>query len=178
MPGASIEGVAERISAVASADTAEDASPRNAHERVASRPSAPSSLPSFPSWSPPPIRPSSLDPDLGQRLLPRFDAPDVFTHDHIPLLGVFSSTSQTSCFDFNHPGPLLFDLWALPVRLFGGNAGTVVAYAPNAARQFRERRGADRERRRWFTNHGGSGGGESACTPDTSRQCCDPRNVH
>jgi hypothetical protein len=56
-------------------------------------------------------------------------ARDVFTIDHLPLLGVFSSASQTSGFNFNHPGPLLFDLGALPVRVFGGSAGTVVAIA-------------------------------------------------
>ena len=54
---------------------------------------------------------------------------DVFTIDHLPLLGVFSSASQTSGFNFNHPGPLLFDLGALPVRLFGGSTGTVIAIA-------------------------------------------------
>jgi hypothetical protein len=53
-------------------------------------------------------------------------ARDVFTLDHLPLLGVWSSASQTSGFNFNHPGPLLFDLGALPVRLFGGSVGTVV----------------------------------------------------
>ena len=56
-------------------------------------------------------------------------ARDVFTIDHLPLLGVWSSASQTSGFNFNHPGPLLFDLGALPVRLFGGSAGTVVTIA-------------------------------------------------
>ena len=54
---------------------------------------------------------------------------DVFSLEHLPLLGVFSSASQTSGFNFNHPGPLLFDLGALPVRVFGGSAGTVVAIA-------------------------------------------------
>jgi hypothetical protein len=54
---------------------------------------------------------------------------DVFTFEHLPLLGVFSSASQTSGFNFNHPGPLLFDLGALPVRVFGGSAGTVVTIA-------------------------------------------------
>jgi hypothetical protein len=56
-------------------------------------------------------------------------ARDVLTHDHLPLLGVWSSASLTSGFDFNHPGPLLFDLGALPVGLFGGSVGTVVAIA-------------------------------------------------
>jgi hypothetical protein len=56
-------------------------------------------------------------------------ARDVFTIDHLPLLGVWASASQTAGFDFNHPGPLLFDLGALPVRLFGGDAGTVVTIA-------------------------------------------------
>ena len=56
-------------------------------------------------------------------------ARDVFTIAHLPLLGVWSSASQTSGFNFNHPGPLLFDLGALPVRLFGGSAGTVVTIA-------------------------------------------------
>lgn len=54
---------------------------------------------------------------------------DVFSIDHLPLLGVWSSASQTSGFNFNHPGPLLFDLGAVPVRLFGGSPGTVVAIA-------------------------------------------------
>jgi hypothetical protein len=54
---------------------------------------------------------------------------DVFTVDHLPFLGVWASASQTAGFNFNHPGPLLFDLGALPVRLFGGSAGTVVTIA-------------------------------------------------
>lgn len=56
-------------------------------------------------------------------------ARDVFTLDHIPLLGTWSSASLNVGTDINHPGPLLFDLLALPVRLLGGGTGTAVGIA-------------------------------------------------
>jgi hypothetical protein len=42
---------------------------------------------------------------------------DVFSH-HFPLLGTWTSASQTADVNFNNPGPLFFDLLALPVKLF------------------------------------------------------------
>jgi hypothetical protein len=53
---------------------------------------------------------------------------DVFTADH-PLLGTWSSASVASDVDVNHPGPLLFDWFAVPVRVLGGAAGIAVASA-------------------------------------------------
>ena len=50
---------------------------------------------------------------------------DVLTGDH-PLLGLGSSAGG-SAGDLHHPGPLLFDLLAVPVRLLGGPVGTTVA---------------------------------------------------
>lgn len=46
-------------------------------------------------------------------------ARDVFS-DHPPLLGLASSASLITGTDVHHPGPLLFDLLAPPVVLFGG----------------------------------------------------------
>ena len=53
---------------------------------------------------------------------------DVLTADH-PLLGTWSSASVSSNVDVNHPGPLLFDWFALPVRVFGGATGLAVGSA-------------------------------------------------
>jgi hypothetical protein len=50
---------------------------------------------------------------------------DVFT-GHTPLLGTWSSASTYTELDINHPGPLHFDLLALPVRLLGHGAGTAI----------------------------------------------------
>jgi hypothetical protein len=55
-------------------------------------------------------------------------ARDVLT-DHHPLLGTWSSASATTGTDFNNPGPLLFDLLALPARIVEGGAGVAVAVA-------------------------------------------------
>lgn len=41
---------------------------------------------------------------------------DVFTEHH-PLLGTWTSASQTLGFDVNNPGPLLFDVLAIPAKL-------------------------------------------------------------
>lgn len=53
---------------------------------------------------------------------------DVLTSNH-PWLGTWSSASLSSGIDLNHPGPLLFDVMALPIRLFGGPPGVAVAIA-------------------------------------------------
>lgn len=53
---------------------------------------------------------------------------DVFGHN-IPLLGTWSSSSLSYGTNLNNPGPLLFDALAVPVRLFGPNAGLPVGVA-------------------------------------------------
>jgi len=42
---------------------------------------------------------------------------DVFSH-HFPLLGTWTSASQSTNTNVNNPGPLFFDLLAIPVKLF------------------------------------------------------------
>jgi hypothetical protein len=53
---------------------------------------------------------------------------DVFTEHH-PLLGTGSSASVSAGIDLNHPGPMLFDLMAIPIKLFGSSAGIAFAIA-------------------------------------------------
>ena len=53
---------------------------------------------------------------------------DVFTSDH-PLLGTASSASLTAGRDVNHPGPLLFDYLAIPVRVLGAPVGLALGAA-------------------------------------------------
>lgn len=53
---------------------------------------------------------------------------DVFTEHH-PLLGTGSSASVSAGIDLNHPGPMLFDLMAFPIKLFGSSAGIASAIA-------------------------------------------------
>ena len=69
---------------------------------------------------------------------------DVFTNNN-PLLGLRSSASEGQQ-SLHHPGPLLFYILAIPVRLLGGSAGialgvvaihsVVIALAVLAAHQF------------------------------------------
>ena len=65
---------------------------------------------------------------IGDNALIELRGRDVLTGNH-PLLGTWSSASISSSVDVNHPGPLLFDVVALPVRLFGGAAGIALAIA-------------------------------------------------
>lgn len=65
---------------------------------------------------------------IGDNALIELRARDVLTDNH-PFLGTWSSASISSGIDVNHPGPLLFELVAIPVRLFGGAAGIAVAVA-------------------------------------------------
>lgn len=53
-------------------------------------------------------------------------ARDVFSYHHFPLIGLDSSVSLTTSTTLHHPGPLQFDLLAVPVKLFGGAAGTAL----------------------------------------------------
>lgn len=65
---------------------------------------------------------------IDERALQELRARDVFTADH-PWLGTRSTGG-----DFNHPGPLQFDLFAVPVRLMGGPVGvTLTVIAVNIA---------------------------------------------
>ncbi len=69
---------------------------------------------------------------------------DVFTRHH-PLLGTWTSASLNTDSNFNNPGPLMFDLLALPSRLGGGvglavgvallNVGSVLGVAVMARRR-------------------------------------------
>ncbi|MGH9213019.1 MAG: hypothetical protein ACRD2C_20465 [Acidimicrobiales bacterium] len=52
---------------------------------------------------------------------------DVLT-DHHPLIGAWTSASITTDANMNHPGPLYFDVLALPVKV-AGDAGLVVGVA-------------------------------------------------
>lgn len=54
-------------------------------------------------------------------------ARDVFTEHH-PLLGTWTSASQNTDTNFNNPGPLLFDLLAIPAKL-GGGIGLAIGVA-------------------------------------------------
>ena len=65
---------------------------------------------------------------IGDNALIELRGRDVLTGNH-PLLGTWSSASISSSVDVNHPGPLLFDVVALPVRLFGGAVGIALAIA-------------------------------------------------
>jgi hypothetical protein len=66
---------------------------------------------------------------MGDNALVEMRARDVFTVDHFPLLGTWSSASLAAGKDLNHPGPLLFDLLATPVRVFGGAVGVALGVA-------------------------------------------------
>ncbi|MCB0980992.1 MAG: hypothetical protein KDB17_10110, partial [Ilumatobacter sp.] len=65
---------------------------------------------------------------IGDNALFQIRARDVGTSHH-PWLGTWSSASVDAGRDLNHPGPILFDLLALPVRVFGGRAGVALGTA-------------------------------------------------
>lgn len=53
---------------------------------------------------------------------------DVFTEHH-PLLGTWTSASLNTDTNFNNPGPLLFDLLAVPVKVLGTGMGLGIGVA-------------------------------------------------
>lgn len=63
---------------------------------------------------------------IGDNALIELRSRDVFSATHFPFLGTWSSASLTAGVDLNHPGPLLFDLLAVPVRVFGGANGVAI----------------------------------------------------
>jgi hypothetical protein len=65
---------------------------------------------------------------IGDNALIEIRGRDVLTSHH-PFLGTWSSASLSAGVDVNHPGPLLFDVVALPVRLFGGGPGIALGVA-------------------------------------------------
>jgi hypothetical protein len=74
---------------------------------------------------------------LGDQALLEIRAHDVLTAHH-PLLGTASSAAlnRSEVIPLNHPGPLMFDVLAIPVRLFGA-AGVAIGVeldAPAVAR--------------------------------------------
>ena len=54
---------------------------------------------------------------------------DLFSLTHLPLLGSWSSVSLSVKTLVNHPGPLYFDVLALPARLFQPGAGVAFGVA-------------------------------------------------
>lgn len=65
---------------------------------------------------------------IGDHGLIELRAADVLTGNH-PWLGTWTSASLSAGVDFNNPGPLLFDLLAPFIKLFGGSAGAVIGVA-------------------------------------------------
>lgn len=65
---------------------------------------------------------------IGDNALIEIRARDVLTAHH-PWLGTWSSASISSGIDVNHPGPLVFDVLALPVRLLGAGPGMAFGVA-------------------------------------------------
>jgi hypothetical protein len=65
---------------------------------------------------------------IGDNAMIELRAWDVFSRD-FPLLGSGSSASLSAGRDVNHPGPLLFEYFAIPVRLLGGPVGLAVGAA-------------------------------------------------
>ncbi len=62
---------------------------------------------------------------VGENAVISLRAADVLTGDH-PWVGTASSVSVSSGAAVNHPGPALFDLLALPVKLLGPGPGVVL----------------------------------------------------
>jgi hypothetical protein len=66
---------------------------------------------------------------IGDHALFAIRARDLFSYTHLPLIGTWSSASLTVGTEVNHPGPLYFDLLAVPARLSGGGAGVAFGVA-------------------------------------------------
>ena len=66
---------------------------------------------------------------VGDNALHAIRIHDVFTIEHQPLLGTWSSASIDAGIDVNHPGPLLFELLAVPARLVDGSGGIALGVA-------------------------------------------------
>jgi hypothetical protein len=65
---------------------------------------------------------------IGDNAFFQIRARDVFSR-HPPLLGTWTSASLTAKTQFNNPGPLLFDLLAVPATLFAGGGGLAAGVA-------------------------------------------------
>ncbi len=59
-------------------------------------------------------------------------ARDVFSH-HFPLLGTWTSASQSTNTNVNNPGPLFFDLLSIPVKLFNSPGLAIAVLLLNSA---------------------------------------------
>jgi hypothetical protein len=65
---------------------------------------------------------------LGDSALFAIRGRDLFSH-HLPLIGTYSSASLTAGEHVNHPGPLYFDVLAVPARLVESGTGIAVGVA-------------------------------------------------
>lgn len=63
---------------------------------------------------------------IGDNALIEIRSRDVWSAEHFPLLGTWSSASLSAGIDLNHPGPLLFQVLAPFVAVLGGPAGVAV----------------------------------------------------
>lgn len=63
---------------------------------------------------------------VGDSALIAIRSRDVLGGGEMPLLGMWASSSWSVGFNFNHPGPLLFDALAVPAALFPGGTGQVL----------------------------------------------------
>lgn len=70
---------------------------------------------------------------VGDSALIAIRSHDVLGGGQLPRLGMWSSSSWATGVDFNHPGPLLYDLLAVPTALFPGGTGQVVGATTIAA---------------------------------------------
>ena len=130
-PGASVEVVAESTEANAGSDAnaAEGASPHSANERLASRLFLASVV-----FAVVPVAVATARAIITgwipteDNALQAIRSRDVFSHN-LPLIGSWSSASLTAGTQLNHPGPLYFDLLAVPSRLFESGAGVAFGVA-------------------------------------------------
>jgi hypothetical protein len=63
---------------------------------------------------------------VGDSALIAIRSQDVLGGGDLPLIGMWASSSWGVGFHYNHPGPLLYDLLAVPAALFPGGTGQVV----------------------------------------------------
>jgi hypothetical protein len=66
---------------------------------------------------------------IGDHALFAIRGRDLFSYTHLPLIGTWSSASLNVGEEVNHPGPLYFDLVAVPARLFDNGAGVAFGVA-------------------------------------------------
>ncbi|MDQ1518969.1 MAG: hypothetical protein QOI55_42, partial [Actinomycetota bacterium] len=68
---------------------------------------------------------------VGENALFQIRSHDVFSR-HTPLIGLASAASESTHLDLHHPGPMFFDVLALPVTLWNGAGVALGVGALNA----------------------------------------------